>query len=284
MLPKPEWLKRTYKEDPNLKYVREMLSTLNLNTICDQAMCPNFVDCFSKKTATFMILGVNCTRNCRFCNVTNSDPQNIDANEPMRIAEAVSRLGLKYVVVTSVTRDDLPDGGAAHFAATIRAIHELNPNTAVEVLIPDLLGNKNALKLVTDANPEVISHNMETVKELYEQVRPQAIYERSLDVLKSIKELAPHIHSKTGIMLGLGENAEQVYQVMDDLRAVGCEFLTIGQYLAPSSAHYPIQEYITPEQFDHYGEVAKEKGFDFVASAPFVRSSYNAAEALESTN
>lgn len=284
MLPKPEWLKRTYKEDPNLKYVREMLSTLNLNTICDQAMCPNFVDCFSKKTATFMILGVNCTRNCRFCNVTNSDPQNIDANEPMRIAEAVSRLELKYVVVTSVTRDDLPDGGAAHFAATIRAIHELNPNTAIEVLIPDLLGNKNALKLVTDANPEVISHNMETVKALYEQVRPQAIYERSLDVLKAIKELAPHIHSKTGIMLGLGENTEQVYQVMDDLRAVGCEFLTIGQYLAPSSAHYPIQEYITPEQFDHYGEVAKEKGFDFVASAPFVRSSYNAAEALESTN
>lgn len=281
MLEKPEWLKRTYREDPNLKYVREMLSKLHLNTICDEAMCPNFVDCFSKKTATFMILGINCTRNCRFCNVTNSEPQRIDADEPKRIAEAVSKLGLKYVVITSVTRDDLPDGGAAHFAATIRAIHELNPDTAVEVLIPDFQGNKEALKLVTNARPEVISHNMETVKELYDQVRPQAIYERSLEVLKSIKELAPHIRSKTGIMLGLGEKAEQVYEVMDDLRAIGCEFLTIGQYLAPSSAHYPVQEYIKPEQFHRYGKVAEEKGFAFVASAPFVRSSYNAAEALE---
>lgn len=232
-----------------------------------------------------MILGVNCTRNCRFCNVTNSEPQRIDADEPKRIAEAVSKLGLKYVVITSVTRDDLPDGGAAHFAATIRTIHELNPDTAVEVLIPDFQGNKDALKLVTDANPEVISHNIETVKELYDQVRPQAIYERSLEVLKTIKDLAkdlaPDIRSKTGIMLGLGEKAEQVYEVMDDLRAVGCEFLTIGQYLAPSSAHYAVQEYVTPPQFDRYGKIAKEKGFAFVASAPFVRSSYNAAEALE---
>ncbi|WP_352399122.1 lipoyl synthase [Anaerotignum sp.] len=281
MLEKPEWLKRTYREDPNLKYVRQMLSTLHLNTICDEAMCPNFVDCFSKKTATFMILGVNCTRNCRFCNVTNSEPQKIDVDEPKRVAEAVSKLGLKYVVITSVTRDDLPDGGAAHFAATIRAIHKSNPDTAVEVLIPDFLGNRDALKVVADANPEVISHNMETVKELYDQVRPQAIYGRSLEVLKSIKELAPKIRSKTGIMLGLGETPEQVYEVMDDLRAVGCEFLTIGQYLAPSTAHYPVQEYITPEQFDLYGKVAEDKGFAFVASAPFVRSSYNAAEALE---
>ncbi|MDD3394515.1 MAG: lipoyl synthase [Anaerotignum sp.] len=280
MLEKPEWLKRTYREDPNLKYVREMLSNLHLNTICDEAMCPNFVDCFSKKTATFMILGVNCTRNCRFCNVTNSEPQKIDADEPNRIAEAVSKLGLKYVVITSVTRDDLPDGGAAHFAATIRAIHALTPNTAVEVLIPDLLGNQDALKAVIDARPEVISHNIETVKELYDQVRPQAIYERSLQVLKSIKELAPDIRSKTGIMLGLGETAEQIYRVFNDLRDVNCEFLTIGQYLAPSSAHYPVQEYVTPEEFDRYGQIAKEKGFAFVASAPFVRSSYNASEAL----
>lgn len=281
MLEKPEWLKRTYREDPNLKYVRQMLSTLHLNTICDEAMCPNFVDCFSKKTATFMILGVNCTRNCRFCNVTNSEPQRIDGDEPNRVAQAVSKLGLKYVVITSVTRDDLPDGGAAHFAETIRAIHQLNPDTAVEVLIPDFQGNKEALQLVADAKPEVISHNIETVKALYDQVRPQAIYERSLEVLKSIKELAPNIRSKTGIMLGLGEKPAQVYEVMDDLRAVGCEFLTIGQYLAPSSDHYPVQEYITPEQFDEYGKIAEEKGFAFVASAPFVRSSYNAAEALE---
>ena len=281
MLEKPQWLKRTFRDNSNLNYVREMLSALHLNTICDEAMCPNYVECFTKKTATFMILGVNCTRNCRFCNVTNREPQEIDTNEPNRVAEAVFKLGLKYVVITSVTRDDLPDGGAAHFAATIRAIHELCPDTAVEVLIPDFLGNKEALKIVTDANPEVISHNMETVKALYDQVRPQAIYERSLDVLKSIKLLAPHIRSKTGIMLGLGENELQVYEVMEDLRAVGCEFLTIGQYLSPSSAHYPVQEYITPEAFDHYGQIAKEKGFAFVASAPFVRSSYHAAEALD---
>lgn len=281
MLEKPQWLKRSYRDNSNLAYVREMLSELQLNTICDAAICPNYVECFSKKTATFMILGVNCTRNCRFCNVTNREPQKVDADEPNRVAEAVSKLGLKYVVITSVTRDDLPDGGARHFAATIRAIHKSNPHTAVEVLIPDFQGNKDALKIVADANPEVISHNIETVKELYDQVRPQAIYERSLEVLKSIKELAPQTRSKTGIMLGLGEKPEQVYQVMDDLRNVGCEFLTIGQYLAPSSAHYPVQEYITPEEFDRYGQIAKEKGFAFVASAPFVRSSYHAAEALE---
>jgi lipoic acid synthetase len=244
-------------------------------------MCPNYVECFSKKTATFMILGVNCTRNCRFCNVTNREPQKVDADEPNRVAEAISKLGLKYVVITSVTRDDLPDGGAAHFAATIRAIHESCPDTAVEVLIPDFQGNQEALKIVADANPEVISHNIETVKALYDQVRPQAIYERSLEVLKNIKLFAPSIRSKTGIMLGLGEEDTQVYEVMEDLRAVGCELLTIGQYLAPSMEHYPVQEYITPEQFDRYGKIAKEKGFAFVASAPFVRSSYNAAEALE---
>lgn len=281
MRDKPEWLKRTYKDNSNLGYVREMLTELNLNTICDAAMCPNYVECFSKKTATFMILGVNCTRNCRFCNVINQEPQRVDPDEPNRVAEAVSKLELKYVVITSVTRDDLPDGGAAHFAATIRAIHALNPNTAVEVLIPDFQGNRAALQLVTDANPEVISHNMETVQSLYQQVRPQAIYKRSLDVLQSIKELAPHIRSKTGIMLGLGETEEQVYELLDDLRTVACEFLTIGQYLAPSTLHYPVQEYITPEKFDQYGAIAKEKGFTFVASAPFVRSSYHASEALE---
>ncbi len=277
---KPEWLKRTYRDNSNLNYVREMLDELHLNTICDAAMCPNYVECFSKKTATFMILGVNCTRNCRFCNVVHQEPQQVDPKEPARIGLAVAKLGLKYVVITSVTRDDLPDGGAAHFAATVREIHKLNPNTAVEVLIPDFLGNKDALQVVADAKPEVISHNMETVKALYDQVRPQAIYERSLAVLKNIKEVAPQIHSKTGIMLGLGEKDTQVFELMHDLRAVGCEILTIGQYLAPSSEHYPVQEYITPEAFDHYGEVAREMGFSFVASAPFVRSSYNASEAL----
>ncbi|NLW78066.1 MAG: lipoyl synthase [Ruminococcaceae bacterium] len=279
-LKKPEWMKVSYRDNPNLKFVRDVLMDLKLNTICDEAMCPNFLECFSKKTATFMILGVNCTRNCRFCNVTNSEPQRVDPDEPARIAEGVHKLGLQYVVITSVTRDDLPDGGAAHFAATIRAIHERNPDTAVEVLIPDFLGDGDALKTVTDAGPEVISHNMETVKTLYDQVRPQAIYERSLELLRSIKALAPGIRSKTGIMVGLGETPRQVEAIMDDLRAVGCEFLTIGQYLAPTAAHYPVQEYVTPEQFERYGALAREKGFEFVASHPFVRSSYNAAEAL----
>ena len=229
-----------------------------------------------------MVLGTNCTRNCRFCNVRNNLPNPVDPQEPERIGLAVARLGLRYIVVTSVTRDDLPDGGAGHFADVIRAIRRENPDTAIEVLIPDFLGNDRSLKTVVDANPTVISHNMETVKSLYSDVRPQADYERSLALLAKIKQMNPAVRSKTGIMLGLGEKKHQVLELFEDLRDVGCEFLTIGQYLAPSKNHIPVIEYIHPDQFEEYGKIAREKGFAFVASSPFVRSSYNANEALDS--
>lgn len=277
---KPEWLRRPYIIDPNQEVVESILKELHLNTVCNEAMCPNYAECFARKTATFMILGINCTRNCRFCNVHNDLPQSVDPQEPRHIAQAAARLELKYVVVTSVTRDDLPDGGAAHFAETIHALRELSPQTAVEVLIPDFKGDLAALKTVADAVPTVISHNMETVSEMYQAVRPQAEYKRSLQVLQNIKQLNPQIRSKTGIMVGLGETKEQVAVLLDDLRAVGCEFLTIGQYLAPSKEHYPVQEYIHPDQFAEYESLAKQKGFTFVAAAPFVRSSYHAGEAL----
>ena len=277
---KPEWLRVRHVQSPNLAMVETLLAELNLNTVCREANCPNWAECFSKKTATFMILGTNCTRTCQFCNVRHAAPSPVDSEEPERVAEAVLALGLRYVVITSVTRDDLPDGGARHFAAVIRAIQKRAPQVAVEALIPDFLGNFNALELVTAARPAVISHNMETVAALYSAVRPQADYGRSLRVLEMIKAQNPEIRSKTGIMLGLGEKESQVLALFGDLRTVGCEFLTIGQYLAPSKAHYPVQEYIEPAVFDAYGEIARRMGFDFVTSAPLVRSSYHAGEAL----
>jgi lipoic acid synthetase len=227
-----------------------------------------------------MIMGTNCTRNCRFCNVTTAKPQALDVSEPENIAHAVHQLDLQYVVITSVTRDDLNDGGAAHFAATIRAIRKLSPTTAVEVLIPDFKGYKNALRAVTEAAPDVISHNMETVASLYPQVRIGADYQRSLELIATIKQLAPNIKAKSGIMLGLGETEKQVLELFDDLLEAGCELLTIGQYLAPSLNHYPVQDFIAPEMFEEYGDLARQKGFSFVASAPLVRSSYQAEEAL----
>ena len=281
MLKKPEWLKIRNIEDPNRGLVEGILKKLNLNTVCREAGCPNYMECFSCKTATFMILGTNCTRNCRFCNVNFASPQPIDEHEPENIAVAIKELGLRYAVITSVTRDDLPDGGAGHFAKIVRAARRTSPNTAIEVLIPDFNGDIEALKIVTDSLPAVISHNMETVASLYKDVRPEAQYQRSLGVLENIKRLNPNIRSKTGIMLGLGETKEEIYKLFDDLRLVNCEFLTIGQYLAPSKGHYPVMEYINPLQFDEYAKIAREKGFCFVASAPFVRSSYHADEALE---
>jgi len=280
MLRKPDWLRIRYSNTANRVAVEGILEKLNLNTVCAEAHCPNYMECFSRNTATFMIMGTNCTRNCRFCNVAFEQPQQLDAKEPGNIAQAVKELKLKYVVITSVTRDDLPDGGAGHFAHVIQAIKHIAPETAIEVLIPDLQGNIAALKIITDASPAVISHNMETVTSLYTTVRPQAEYKRSLNLIKHIKLLHPNIHSKSGIMVGLGETKEQVHALFDDLREVGCEFLTIGQYLAPSKQHIPIYEYIEPAQFEAYGQVARQKGFDFVASAPLVRSSYHAGEAL----
>ena len=277
---KPEWLRVRYAQTPNMETVEEVLRSLNLNTVCKEAHCPNCWECFSRKTATFLILGTNCTRNCRFCNVRNDEPQTLDPGEPENVAKAVVELGLRYVVVTSVTRDDLPDGGASHFAATIREIKEAAPGTVIEVLIPDFAGNFDALKTVANASPDVISHNMETVRSLYSSVRPQALYRRSLDLLRQVKLLAPRVRSKSGIMLGLGETKEQVHELLCDLCGVGCEFLTIGQYLAPSKQHIPVHEYIEPSVFDEYGSLAKKMGFDFVASAPFVRSSYHAGEAF----
>jgi lipoic acid synthetase len=284
---KPEWLRKEFSYNDNAAFTGNLLEDLQLNTVCREAMCPNYADCFSRRTATFMILGTNCTRDCAFCNVSHGEPSAVDADEPNRIGEGVARLGLKYIVVTSVTRDDLPDGGAGQFAAVIKSIREHSPGTAIEVLVPDFGGSADALRIVAGAAPDVISHNIETVKELYSEVRPGAVYTRSLELLRRIVEPAPEaarspgaIRSKSGFMVGLGETREQVYALMDDLRNAGCEFLTIGQYLAPSRRHHAVIEYVTPETFDEYADAARAKGFSFVASAPFVRSSYRADEAL----
>jgi len=281
MLKKPDWLRIPHRHSPDQTAVEALLESLQLNTVCREANCPNYGECFSKQTATIMILGTNCTRDCRFCNVRHAEPTPVDPEEPMRVAEAVKALGLRYVVVTSVTRDDLPDGGAAQFAQVIRGIRETAPGTAIEVLIPDFMGrNPRALEQVIAAGPDVISHNMETVAALYPQIRPGADYMRSLTILRQIKAQNPAIRSKSGIMLGFGETEGQVLQLFNDLLEVGCEFLTIGQYLAPSKAHYPVQAYVTPAQFEAYGAAARAKGFAFVASAPLVRSSYHAGDAI----
>jgi len=280
MLHKPEWLRVRFSETQNREVVEQTLRRLNLNTVCKEANCPNYSECFSRKTATFMILGTNCTRKCRFCNVRNGQPQHLDPEEPKNIARAVKELELMYVVITSVARDDLPDGGAEHFSIVISEIKHAVPGVAIETLVPDFMGNIRSIETVAKASPNVISHNMETVKSLYSKVRPQADYNCSLKVLLRIKQSNQKVHSKSGIMLGFGETEEQVYELFKDLRSVGCEFLTIGQYLAPSKKHFPVQEYVHPSQFEEYGAQAKAMGFDFVASAPLVRSSYNAGEAL----
>ena len=282
-LRKPNWLRVSRRFSPEQSEVEGLLKELGLNTVCKEANCPNYSDCFSRKTATFMIMGTNCTRNCRFCNVEpakGKDLAALDANEPQNVARAVRQLDLNYVVITSVTRDDLSDGGAKHFANTISAVRELSPKTAIEVLIPDFRGDKDALHTVTSAQPDVISHNMETVEALYPQVRAGADYQRSLELITNIKQLAPSIKAKSGVMLGLGETKEQMLELFDDLLQAGCELLTIGQYLAPSLEHHPVQAFIEPSIFEEYGEIARKKGLSFVASAPLVRSSYQAEEAL----
>lgn len=278
---KPDWLRVRIPAGSGYKEVRSILEKYNLNTVCDEALCPNRGKCFHAGTATFMILGKNCTRNCRFCNITEAAPEVVDDNEPANIAYAVKELGLKYVVITSVTRDDLSDGGASHFAAVVEEIRKINPTTRIEVLIPDFQGNVEALKSVVDSKPDVIGHNIETIPSLYSSVRPEAIYSRSLKVLSDIKEMYPDCKSKSGIMVGLGETEEEVIEVLKDLKKHNCDFLTIGQYLAPSRQHIPVVQYITPEQFEKYGVAAKELGFEYVASAPLVRSSYLAHEAFE---
>lgn len=279
-LKKPNWLRVQYNREA-VEEVARLMKDLKLNTVCKEANCPNLGECYKKHTATFMVMGSACTRNCRFCNVSCAKPQPLDPDEPQHLAEVAKKLALRHVVVTQVTRDDLPDGGAAHMAAVVRAVHETCPGTTVEVLISDLKGSEDALRVVLDAKPEVLNHNVEMVSRLYHDVRPQARYERSLKVLSDSKKFAPNILTKTGFMLGLGETDDEVYALMDDIRATGCDILTISQYLQPSPQHWALQRYVTPEEFARLKDIAMEKGFKFVASSPLVRSSYRAAEAFE---
>ena len=279
-LKKPDWLRVQYNREA-VEEVARLMKDLKLNTVCKEANCPNLGECYKKHTATFMVMGSACTRNCRFCNVSCAKPQPLDPDEPRHLAEVAKKLALRHVVVTQVTRDDLPDGGAAHMAAVVRAVHETCPGTTVEVLISDLKGSEDALRIVLDAKPEVLNHNVEMVSRLYHDVRPQARYERSLKVLSDSKKFAPNILTKTGFMLGLGETDDEVYALMDDIRATGCDILTISQYLQPSPQHWVLQRYVTPEEFARFKDIAMEKGFKFVASSPLVRSSYRAAEAFE---
>lgn len=281
---KPDWLKIRFKHDYSLGSVNTILKKYSLNTVCEEANCPNRLECFNKKTATFMILGSECSRSCRFCNVSHGKLQKVDTMEPVNIASAVVDLGLKHVVITSVTRDDLPDGGADHFAKVINAIKSLDKDIVIEVLIPDFQGHEKALKKVVDAKPDIINHNIETVQRLYKEVRPEAIYTRSLKLLKNVKLMNESIYTKSGIIVGLGEEYKEIIQLLKDLRGVQCDYLTIGQYLAPSKEHYPIKEYIHPTVFKKYKEEAIKLGFSFVASDPLVRSSYNASEMYDRKN
>lgn len=278
---KPEWLRINLNEGRNLDYVKDILKKFSLNTVCEEANCPNRMECFSKKTATFMILGSQCSRNCKFCNVAHGQPQKVDPKEPENVAKAVLDLGLKHVVITSVTRDDLADGGAQHFADVIYSIKSRDKKMVIEVLIPDFNGDERALKKVVDAKPEIINHNIETISRLYDKVRPEAIYERSLELLKNVKIMDREIFTKSGIMVGLGETEAEVIEVLKDLRKVGCDYLTIGQYIAPSKKHHPVVEYIHPQIFEKYKLEGLKLGFSFIASNPLVRSSYKAAEMFE---
>ncbi|MGO9612685.1 MAG: lipoyl synthase [Dissulfurispiraceae bacterium] len=286
----PDWIKTEtkwasqgtpgFKSDPHATL--NLLRTQRLITVCEEARCPNRGFCFSKPTATFMILGDTCTRQCSFCSVKKGLPSDPHHEEPVRVAEASKAMGLRYVVITSVTRDDLPDGGASHFAATVRAVKCRMPETKVEILIPDFQGNIEALKAVLQSRPDVLNHNIETVRSLFSKVRPQADYEQSLSVLRNAKTLAPHIKTKSGFMLGFGETKEEVISLLKDLRKVGCNLLTAGQYLRPSKKNVPVVEYKQPAFFEDLKNVALELGFDNVACGPLVRSSMNAEEIYNS--
>jgi lipoic acid synthetase len=261
--------------------VRRLKSSKKLHTVCEEAQCPNLGECWGSGTATFLILGDVCTRDCRFCNVKSGRPEPPDPDEPARVAEAVAAMELRHAVITSVTRDDLADGGASLFADVIRAIHDQAPGCSVEVLIPDFRGDPEALETVMAARPEILNHNVETVPRLYPTVRPQADFDRSLEVLRRARQLAPAGVTKSGIMVGLGENREEIQSVLESLRAVGCDVLTVGQYLSPSRRHLPVQRYYTPEEFLEIRDAALALGFRCVESAPLVRSSYHAAEQAE---
>jgi lipoic acid synthetase len=275
---KPSWIKVRLPSNPVFFSTKALISDLRLHTVCESAQCPNRWECWSQGTATFMIAGDRCTRACGFCAVTTAKPFALEDDEPQRVAEAVMRMKLKHVVITAVARDDLKDGGANHFARVIAAIQKMDPAIIVEVLVPDFHADDSSIQTVLDASPDIYNHNMETVERLTPVVRSRAKYRTSLQVLRRAKELSPRVVTKSGIMLGLGETEPEIFQTMDDLREVGCQVLTMGQYLRPTPNHLPVVEFLTPQQFDLYGEIARKKGFEHVASGPLVRSSYHAAD------
>ena len=279
--PRPDWLKVRLSQGPHFKGLKHLMREQGLHTICEEAACPNIGECWGEfRTASFLLLGDTCTRNCGFCDVKTGRPGAVDWGEPKRLAAAVARLGLRHVVITSVTRDDLDDGGAAIFAATIQQLKRADPGLGVEVLIPDFQGNWDALATVMQAGPDILNHNLESVPRLYARVRPRAIYTQSLELLRRARELGPRTPTKSGLMVGLGETREELVRVFEDLRANSVDVLTVGQYLRPSLRHLPVERYVTPDEFEELKQVAKHLGFRHVESGPMVRSSYHAHSQL----
>jgi len=281
LVQKPEWLRRRLPTGSGYEKIRGLIRKDRLHTVCQEANCPNMWECYSQQTATFLILGSQCTRSCRFCSVASGPLKPPDPEEPLRVAGVAQEMNLKYVVVTSVTRDDLPDGGAGLFARTIIEIRKRIPEVRIEVLIPDFQGNRDALHTVLQAQPDVLNHNIETVPRLYPEVRPQADYQQSLELLQRVQRFAPQLPTKSGLMLGLGEAPDEIHQTLQDLRQVHCRILTLGQYLQPSRKHLPVKRYIPPEEFENWRKTALQLGFSEVASGPFVRSSYHAKELFQ---
>lgn len=277
-LPKPDWIRVRAPVSREYQNTRDLMREKKLNTVCEEAACPNIGECWSKKHATVMILGSTCTRACAFCNIKTGMPDLLDPHEPENLAEAVAQMGLHHVVITSVDRDDLPDGGAAHFARCITRIRETSPLTTIEILTPDFLRKEGAIEIVVAARPDVYNHNVETVPRLYKSIRPGARYFHSLNLLKRVKELDPSLFTKSGLMVGLGEEKDEVFQVMDDMRSAEVDFITIGQYLRPTPNHATVERFVTPDEFNLMGRMAKAKGFLMVASSPLTRSSYHAGD------
>jgi lipoic acid synthetase len=279
---KPDWLRVKAPQWEHVGNVKEILRDLALNTVCEEASCPNIGECFNAGTATFLIMGPACTRACPYCDIDfEKKPELLDSTEPTRLAEAVRRMQLNHVVITSVNRDDLPDGGASHFVHCINAVRSISPHTTIEVLIPDLCGNWNALEIILEAAPEVLNHNTETISRLYQRVRPQGNYERTVELLQRSRQISPSTYTKSGIMVGLGETDAEIRQVMEDLRAVDCDILTIGQYLQPSQKHLQVAEFISPEQFSAWKVLGEKLGFLQIISSPLTRSSYHAEQVRE---
>jgi len=275
---KPAWIRVKAPVSKEYQETASLMRSHKLNTVCEEAACPNIGECWAKKHATIMILGEVCTRACTFCNIKTGRPDQLDPHEPERVGEAVGKMGLSHIVITSVDRDDLDDGGATHFAQTIQAIRKTAPNTTIEILTPDFLRKEGAIEIVVAARPDVYNHNLETVPRLYSEVRPGARYFHSLRLLDQVKKIDPTLFTKSGIMVGLGETKTEVYQVMDDLRAANVDFITIGQYLQPTPKHHPLIDFITPDEFDEYASMARGKGFLMVSASPLTRSSYHAGD------